>query len=278
MEVYIELAFAENFLLDGLLLFLALKCARARVGALHLLFASLVGAAEGVLFPLFDLPPIAAYPLKLLGGVLIAVLAVSKGTGKTYLAVSCAFVGLTFALGGALTAVYSFFSVPYLEGSGYIVEQAPVGLIFGGAGCFGVLVFLLARRFYAYRRVQRSLIPVVLRHHGREIRQNALADSGNTLTYAGEPVCVLSPAAALLLFGRGSPREGVIRIETVNGGREASVFRCERLQIGEKCFENVLFTVGQTSKHYPIILHTDFAEGDHADHRRTQIALTKDPR
>ena len=50
MVVYWEYAFLENFLLDGLLLFLAVKCARGRAGVFNLLLAAGVGAAEAILF------------------------------------------------------------------------------------------------------------------------------------------------------------------------------------------------------------------------------------
>ncbi len=278
MEVYLELAFAENFLLDALLLFLALKCARGRIGVLRLLLAAAVGAAEAIVFPLLTLPVWAAYLIKFLGGVLIAIIAVKQGSAKTYIVATVSFFALTFALGGMLTAIYSFFDVPYLEGNGYIVEKAPIGLIVGGAGFFGVAAILAAKRFFRYRSIQKNLFSVGLTHAGKSIRAKGFADSGNCLTFGGAPVCVLSPPAALALFGNGTAREGILRIQTVNGEKESPVFRCARMTVGNRNFENVFFTVGQTSKEYQIILHTAYVEGDHEHIRRAAVALTKDPR
>ena len=85
MTVYWEYAFAENFLLDLLLLLLALSCARAKGRALNLIAAAAVGGAEAILFPLITVPVWCAYGLKFLGGLLIAIIAVHKGRVKTYL-------------------------------------------------------------------------------------------------------------------------------------------------------------------------------------------------
>ena len=53
-------------------------------------------------------------------------------------------------------------------------------------------------------------------------------------------------------------------VGTVNGNREAPVFKCERMQItaGEKTLvrEEVYLTVGEVSAEYQLILHTALME------------------
>ena len=264
MEVYVEYAVAENFLLDLLLLFLAVKCARAETGAFRLLLAAAVGAAEAIVFPLLPLPAWAAYLVKFLGGAILPLLAVKKGTKRTYFFVFLSFFALTFALGGLLTAVYSFFDLPYAEGQGYLVESAPVGLVLGLAGLFGVGVFYLSRSFYRYRKLKSSIFAVELCHNGRTLSLKALADTGNSLFFRGEPVNVLSPTAALLLFREEPAPYGRIAIGTVNGSSERPVFACNLLKIGAKTYQNALFTTGDVkSKEYQIILHPSYSEENH---------------
>ncbi len=264
MEVYVEYAFAENFILDLLLLFLAVKCARAKTGVFRLLLAAAVGAAEAIIFPILSLPDWAAYTVKLLGGALLPILTIKKSTKKTYFFATIAFFVLTFALGGILTAVYSFFDVPYAEGQGYFVEAAPVGLVLGVAGLFGIGVYYLSRSFYRYRKLKSNLFPVELRHNGRSLSLKALADTGNCLFFRGEPVSVLSPAAALLLFKDEPAPLGRIAVGTVNGTRESPVFACQELRIGIKTYKNALFTTGDVkSKEYQIILHPSYPEENH---------------
>lgn len=268
MVVYWEYAFAENFMLDFVLLFLSLKCARARASPFRLVFSALAGAAEAVLFPLLTLPVWAAYILKFLGGALLVVIALpAKCSVKCGLVAGTAFFFLTFALGGLLVAVYSFFGVAYQEGSGYLVESAPVGLVLGAAGFFLIAVVWAARGFYRYKRVASSVVAVKLTHRGKTVVWKGFADSGNCLSYRGEPVCVMPARAALALFHEEKAPVGRMRIGTVTGGKETAVYKCDRMEIGRSVFRNVLFTVGEVrSREYTIILHTSFVEGDHENY------------
>ncbi len=264
MVVYVEYAIAENFLLDGLILYLALKIARSRVKVWRLLLAAAVGAAEAVCFPLLSVPVWCAYLLKGLGGVLICLIAVSKGRIRTYLITVIAFFLITFAMGGALTAVYSFFDVEYAEGAGFIVERAPVSLVLAAAGIFAVFGVKCVKYFYRFGKLQRSILPCVLEHGERKVTWKGLSDSGNLLEFRGEPVCVFSSTAAFALFGKGLKEAGRITLNTVNGARETPVFVCEKMQVGKRNFENVYLAVGDISgKDYQLILHTAYTEGSY---------------
>ena len=277
MVVYWEYAFAENFILDGLLLYLALKCARGRVRALNLMFAAALGAVEAIVFPLLKLPVWAAYLAKFLGGVLLGIVAVSKGTKKTYFVVTLTFFLLTFALGGLLTAAYSFFGVQYVEGNGYLVERAPVGLVMGGAGLFAVATFWGARWLYRYIKVKRGLVACTLFHGGRQFQWHGLSDSGNCLSYHGEPVCVISAKGAYVLLGRGAKPIGSMTIHTVNGENEAPVYLLESMRVGKKTFSSVHLVIGQVdTKEYQLVLHTAFTEGCHETVESTQGMAAED--
>lgn len=259
MTVYVEYAFAENFLLDGLLLYLALRCARAQVRPLRLLLAAAIGGGEALLFPLVSLPAPLAYLVKFCGGAILALVA-AKGGFKTSLVAACAFFALTFVLGGALVAIYSFFGVPYVEGEGYLVESAPVALVLSAAGVFLIAAGKLAKTFYRRCRQKRDLLPCRMTVGERTVRWTGLSDSGNRLSFRGKPVCVVSAVGALALFGKASP-VGRLRISTVNGSRVSPVFVCDRLELCGRVKEKVYFTVGEVnSREYSVILHTSLEE------------------
>ncbi len=277
MVVYWEYAFAENFLLDGLLLWLALKTSRGKIRLRNLLFAAAVGAAEAIAFPLVAFPVWAAYLVKIAGGALICVIAVYRGSKKTYFVCMAAFFLYTFALGGLLTAAYSFFGVEYEEGNGYLVESAPVTLVFCLAAIFAIACAMGIKAFFRFRGVQKNLLRCTLTHRGCTVHWRGLADSGNCLRFRGEPVCVISPTAAFALFGRDFPVAGRMNVRTVNGERETPVLECEKVVIycGKQTntIEHVYFAVGDTgSKEYPIILHTALTEGNHGNAECAQSA------
>ena len=278
MVVYWEYAFAENFILDGLLVYLALKCARARVSPWRLLLASGVGAAEAVLFPLLSFPVWGAYIVKIAGGLLIAVIAVGRERLKTYFVTVAAFFLLTFALGGLLVAAYSFFGVEYEQGNGFFVERAPVGLVLGAAGAFGVCVEIAAKAVYRYRRLKRNLMPVTLSSEKKRVRVTGFADSGNLLRYRGKPVSVISAVTALALF-RGEKEAGRISVTTVNGTAEKPVFVCRmEVEIGSKriLVPEAYVTVGDVdTKDYKISLHTAMTEDGYETLDGTQRMAAK---
>ena len=266
MVVYWEYAFLENFILDGLLLYLALKCAREKCHILNLLLAAAIGAAEAVVFPLLTVPVWASYLIKIAGGIIIALIAVRKAKWKSYLIVTVAFFLMTFALGGLLVALYSFLGAEYVEGSGFLVERAPVALVLGTAGGFTVLTVIAARYFYRYRRVKRNLFACVLTAGKKSVRITGFADSGNLPFFRNQPVSVISAVTALALFHGNAQEVGRMTMNTVNGQSEAPVFECDlevalaRKKVSRK---NVYVTIGNiSSKEYRIILHTAMLEGE----------------
>lgn len=281
MVVYWEYAFAENFLLDGLLLYLAVCAARAKTRAWRLLAGAALGGAEAVLFPLVRLPDWGAYAVKFAGGLLLCLVAVHKGNFRSHAVVCAAFFLLTFALGGCLTAIYSFFGVEYVEGQGYLIENAPVALVFAVSGIFAVFVVRGAKNLYAYRKVKRNLFDCTLVSLSREVHWRAFADSGNCLSFHGEPVCVVSAAAVFALFGAKPEAAGRLRLATVNGEREVPVFRCPRMRVSGNGisveFEGVYLAAAEVqSKDYQIILHTAFTEGQHENSYRVKGVVAED--
>lgn len=276
MVVYLEYAFAENFMLDLLLCYLALLCARTERRPLRLTVAAAVGGVEAIVFPLISLPVWAAYLTKIAGGALLPILSVRKGSGKTYFIAVASFFGLTFALGGALTAAYSFFGVEYAEGNGYLVERAPVGLVLAFSGFFALAVSKGIGRFFAFRTAERFLLPCELKGE-REVHWKGLADSGNGLTFRGRPVCVLSAAAAYAVLGREAREIGRMEIGTVNGKRASPVYLLPSMKVGETTFEDVPLTVGEVPKgSYQIILHTAYTEVSRGSHEHLEVPSAED--
>ncbi len=264
MKVYIELAFLENFLIDGVLMFLALHCARVRVSWWRLAISSSVGAIEAIVFPLFVLPLWAAYLVKFTGGAALGLIAAHGKKVRPYLITVAAFFLMTFALGGLLTAAYSFFWIEAEAGQGFLVERIPVGLMAGGLCCFFIFFFYGARRFYRYRHAVRNTLDCALVAGERKVEWRGYADSGNLLEFRGKPVCVTSPQAVFALFGRHPHAEGHIRVATVNGQKTSPVFCCDTLAIrtggGTLERHGVLITVGDVSGDFQLILHTALLE------------------
>lgn len=281
MIVYWEYAFIENFVLDGLLLYLALKCARMKVRPVNLILAAAAGGTEGVLFPLLVLPNWCITVIKFLGGALLVVIAISKGTRRTYPIAIISFFFLTFALGGLLTALYSYCNIPYVKQEGYIIESAPVALVLAAAGIFTIACVHGVSWLFRYRRITRQIFTCTLKAREKEVCWKAFADSGNCLFYHGHPVCVISAIAVFALFGAHPKEAGKMTVNTVQGSRLSSVFLCERMDIAIngtiRTFQEVYLTTGEVhSKDYQMILHIAFLEGLHEDSHYVKRMVAKD--
>ena len=78
VEIYVEDAIIENFLLDGALLYLAMSAARQEIVWWRLLLGGVAGAMFAVVFPFLPFPPWLIYAIKLLTGGLLVFIALKK--------------------------------------------------------------------------------------------------------------------------------------------------------------------------------------------------------
>ena len=231
MEIYVEYALAENFLLDAMLLWLALKTARQKIIWGRICLAAALGAVFAVVFPLMRMGNVLAYLLKFAVGLLLCLISVKgKGAGR-YAITALIFFGYSFALGGALLALYSAFSLDYKAGEGgYLVERAPVGTVLGGSFLFCVVSVSLVKRLYKKRAMRRFLYSCKVVLGDRSVTAEGFLDSGNRATAHGIPVCFLSPDLAFDLLGERSMTEEMT-IVTVNGEKQIKIFLADSLEI-----------------------------------------------
>lgn len=222
MSVYIEYAFLENFLLDGALLYLALKAGKTRVKAGKLAFSASLGGVFAVVFPLLILPVFLAFLLKSAMAILLCFCAYPNGKIEknlsNFLLILACFFAFTFAFGGALIA---------LE-----VTEAFVGL---GVCVLGVFSLGFIKMLYKKRAVEKFVYDCEIACKQRAVRVFAFYDSGNFASYKGKAVHFLSPEVYIELFQEEclEKRLEKIVISTLSGEKTLSVFQGD-LRISEK--------------------------------------------
>ncbi len=236
MEIYIEYALAENFLLDAMLLWLALKAGKQKISVWRIALAAATGAVFAVVFPLLKIGTAPSYILKFAVGILLALIAVQgKGIGR-YALTSALFFGFSFALGGALLGVYSAFSIDYgITENGYLTESVPVGMVLGGSFVFAVAAAMLIKRLYRRRAMRRFIYPCKVTLGEKSVKAEGFLDSGNRAAAGGVPVCFLSSDLAFDLLGEQTMTEEMT-ILTMNGETKIKIFLADSLEIycGEK--------------------------------------------
>ena len=261
MTVYIEYAFLENFLFDGVLLALALYAANAPFSWGRLILSAFCGAVFAILFPLLRLQKALLWLLKIAVGFLLPLLAYGQIKRKKdwgrYAFTAVFFLVITFFIGGALTAL--------LQEIFPKIHTLWTALAFCA---LALLALLLVKKFRERRRLNDFLYDCRIEYGGKCLWVRGFLDSGNAATKDGLPVCFLSPECVYELYG-----EEIIKcagqvcdemcIATLSGEKRVKLYK-GKLQIkGKEKDEWVYFapSANMITREYELLLHNGIVEG-----------------
>ena len=234
MNVYIEYAFAENFLLDGVLLWLSLRIARCKIVKGKLCLAACAGGAFALLFPLLVLPVFFSYLIKFAVGFLLCMIAFprlkTKNEWGRYALSSACFFFLTFFFGGALTALFPKIS-PLIFAVGFVI--------------LSLCILLFIKKMSKRNALFKNIYTCSIAYKQRRVEILGLYDSGNGAEKNGMGVCFLSPEIAFELFEeeilkRGGQVRDEIEIQTLGGEKKLPLFQGE-IEIKEKNVKKTVY-------------------------------------
>lgn len=228
MQVYIEYALAENFCMD----FCLLACAKFTVKNIcsywRIALSSALGACFAVVFPLFGLSGFFSVALKIISGLALAALAGRFSRFTAFIKFAAAFLGYSFALGGALIAIFSLAGAEYSSGQGYILSSVPVGI-----PLFALLILVLISKYIARRLISRTRgepVRCVIVVGEKRAELQGFFDSGNRVYSNGCPVSVIPAAAASTLVDISLLTQSV-KVHTVAGSGRMKIFTADKLLI-----------------------------------------------
>lgn len=226
MIVYFEEVFFQNFILDGLLLFLTLKTTKIKVRFPRLLLGATLGGAYAVFLPMLVPQPFLAL-ITLLFGFFLLLLSV-KIKGKKLLFVTVVFYLYAFLLAGVLFGVAGAFNLIDAK-NGCLILPFPFFSILGIALTSGGVLFFMVKWLYRWvDRVKNEYACQIVTDRG-SFSCKGLLDTGNRLTFDGLPVNFLDGRVKSGLFSDGE-RVGKMEIHTVAGNAKVNVFQA-RLKI-----------------------------------------------
>jgi hypothetical protein len=261
MEIYLEYAFLENFLVDACILYLALSASRLPISIGRVCLGGVVGAGFALLFPLLTLPEWLAYLLKFAVGALLCLLASKPNRAKKggLPLTVCMFYAFSFCLGGGLIAIFEGFDLPYytLSGGG-VLSTLPVGVLLFACVVFVALGKTLIRKIYARKRRVVHIVSCSIFYKDAHVRVDGFLDTGNTARYDGRAVCFVTPDVIYRLFEL-SPPTASMPIRTVSGERTIPLYLADELRLcagEEKTVKGVYLSpsVHILGKEYQILL------------------------
>ena len=270
MTVYIEYAFLQNLLLDGVLLWLSYKGTKTPFKWGRYAFATLFGAVFAVIYPLLRLTGVLGIILKISSGCFLCLLAFGNLRGKKewgrYTLFTAIFFSLSFLFGGALNSIAQGLSKNTVR-----TVLTPLSFL-----CLSILCTYLFKRLYKKKAIWRFIYECTVASNNKSITILGFFDSGNTATRKGVPICFVSPEIIYELFGEEVLLNGEgggqvcdeMSITTVSGKRKICLYKgALTIKTGEKRkkIKEVYFSPSTNilSREYSMILHSRiFDEGE----------------
>jgi stage II sporulation protein GA (sporulation sigma-E factor processing peptidase) len=196
MDIYIDVLFIVNLVLNYLILFSADKFLKKESGALRILMGAGLGALYSVIIVI--LPGITfLYSLiaKILLSILIVYITFTPRTLKTFMKSILTFYGVSFLFGGAVLGVMYFY-----EGSGFIKNgiiyyywnSKWTLTVFGVA--FAAIIFRTIIQITKFNFLKKNLIfSTIIFLNGRSVKVNGFVDTGNSMKepFSGKPVIIV---------------------------------------------------------------------------------------
>lgn len=190
MEIVIEYVLLDNFLIDALLMTLAVKTLHQPVSKWGIMLASAFGAGFAVVSPLITFEGVFAILLKF--SVAFVMSFIACFSFKKILSRFLIFSLYTFAFGGALIAIFTFMGIQIYDSMylGY-VSSLPLGTLLVCVFMFGALCFRLLRGLKNKKTWGNSVV-INLEIKNKVKKIKSFIDTGNTLKDRfGKPVIVL---------------------------------------------------------------------------------------
>jgi len=202
--IYGDVLFLINFSMDFLTLYITAGILRISCRLLPMILSSSVGAVYAVAAVFFAADKITDIIICLAVSALISYIAFGWSGKRAFIRDTVTFIAVSMLLGGVMTVIFNFLNrstgmtyspdIFITDDSIYSVYSS-VPLYFIVLSAFIAAVFTAAAAILSRKRVTAGSVTVETEYRGKELRFEALLDSGNLLTdpLSGKPVVILSP-------------------------------------------------------------------------------------
>ncbi len=270
MEVYIEYAFADNFVMDFIIFRLTAKIAGKSVKTSRILICSFLSAAAALVFPLFSINGVFTVIFKILFGLLAVTVIGNFKNFKDYIFTALIFFTVTFLTGGAVFGVF------YILGVDYSSEYA-LGLAFIPAIATTEIVSAVYKKIKRIKFTENFTVKTEIILNGVSVKCLGFFDTGNALYDGLSPVILIDKRAAEPFVANinNLPEFNRITVNTASGSdRKLSVKNTQVvIYSGDKrnIFNNVTMAIADLSgNEFQVILHPDLMEVNNAQNEITE--------
>lgn len=271
MEVYVEFAILDNFVMDYLILKLTLCGCPIKSGGKRVVIAALLGTVFAVYLPLLDLSRACLLIFKVAFGPVMVVVAAEFQSFKNYCLRTILLFLITFAFGGTIYGFAGLFGVEYDAVNNVYAGSPPLFLLLGGAAVCYLVLYKAFSLLYKKKSVAPFLRKCVLYSGEHKLRVNAFIDSGNGIIYKNfYSVCVADASLSAKMEKCGFLQGRLIgstSVRTATGNGKINIYELDRIKVlyGEN--ENIILNakIGVVDSHidfdgdFSLILPSDYA-------------------
>lgn len=258
MEVYIELVFLDNFLINLALENLVVKSLKEKPNYYLLCFSSLIGSIFSVIIPLYQF--LNAFYIKIiLAFVMVLVMKKHKSIKRYFLSLLL-FLVYTFVIGGCAIGLLNIFNVDYRNNS-YFYEILAVSFCGIGVAYYFIKQFTVFIAKFHNNMNKQAHVRIQIQNKSYDME--AFYDSGNTLTDDhGKPIVMIDNLFGRKILNECQPMKKKVPIKTVSGNDILVGFTVDKITIDNSCFDNITVAIAQTHfKHYQLLLSSEMIGG-----------------
>lgn len=269
MQVYIEYALLDNFVIDFILLKASLKCGRIKSGIVRQILASLFGALIGVFLPLLNVHKSLLFIIKIISGGIIVLIGGKYVKVKTYFLGVLFFFSFTALTGGFLIALFNLAQIEYdkyflLFNNSLIPISLSVIIIYL---CLKIVVYFI-NSLSKSRGIEPFVRKCEVIINGKKIKVLGFIDSGNNLyeKSSGMPIIISSKNFIKTLYLNGAlpNKYKEMEISTVSGNTKIKIYLVDKLLIynglNVNIYNNVWIGEGliefSSENNYQLLLHS----------------------
>ena len=266
MIVYIEYVIIDNVIIDYLLLKCTFSITNTLFNKKRLVLGALFGALIALLYPLTERLFFINLLVKIMGGLVIMLIANVYQNRRAFYVNFAVFFMLTFLTGGAITGIFNLLGVS-------LNSEFSIGLMFLPVILVISAVTSAIKSIYKNKEVRAYVYKVQLIKDKKSITVNGFLDTGNALFDEKSPVIVCGKKLFLSLVGENlfDSKLKKITVCTINGSTQNYSIKLDKvlIYVGKSVNINSNVTLAVGEKHvgdgYDVILHPALLKGENID-------------
>lgn len=220
-ELYIDIFFLENFMMDSLILFAVKRMIRSGSSHIRILCGGIAGSLLTCLWVVVPFPAVVKMAGLYIGiSSVMLLITFPLSTVREFVKEMLLLYTAAVFLGGIMGVLR-----PYMRFVSFFYASAALGYV--------ILIQLWKMLSFFQRRQERIIGVTLYGTDGTQVDTEALWDTGNHLRdfVTGDPVCVMTPALASRLSSSLQEERGyhMIPYHCVGGDDVMEVFRIEKM-------------------------------------------------